>query len=246
VSLEQFLENITLEELEELKRLKEQKLNIIPTYSFSQITEENLRDIVELKKLYSNDAFHNWFEDKDITKDETSFLEELLAKYGNFIKSYKEETLKANFIIPIINKVDFLSIELETSSFYEEIISYKADDFILSGSVDFLVSRGLEYSQTPYFFIQEFKKGKVSSDPEPQLLAELIAAVELNGWESIKGAYIVGSIWNFVILERLERHKYQYYVSMNFDSTKIEDLKGIYKNLLYVKNEIIEMIKDEK
>jgi hypothetical protein len=62
----------------------------------------------------------------------------------------------------------------------------------------------------------------------------------------MKGAYIIGAIWNFVILEKLGKDKYQYFVSVNFDSTKIEDLKGIYKNLMYIKNEIIEKVKQEK
>jgi hypothetical protein len=48
-----------------------------------------------------------------------------------------------------------------------------------------------------------------------------------------------------VILERIEKHKYQYYVSTNFDSTKIEDLKDIYKNLQCVKNEILNIVKME-
>jgi hypothetical protein len=64
------------------------------------------------------------------------------------------------------------------------------------------------------------------------LLAELISAVELNDWKLIKGAYIIGGNWHFAILEKLELHKYQYFISQNFDSTKIEDLKSIYKNLL--------------
>lgn len=53
----------------------------------------------------------------------------------------------------------------------------------------------------------------------------------------------MGAIWNFVILEKLDKNQYQYFVSENFDSTKIEDLKAIYKNLLFVKNEIINMVK---
>ncbi len=65
-----------------------------------------------------------------------------------------------------------------------------------------------------------------------------MSAVELNDWKSIKGAYIVGSIWNFVILEKLGKDKYQYFISSNFDATKIEDLKSIYRNLLFIKNEI--------
>ncbi|MFK5975047.1 MAG: hypothetical protein QM493_00945 [Sulfurovum sp.] len=48
------------------------------------------------------------------------------------------------------------------------------------------------------------------------------------------------------ILEKLGKDKYQYFISSNFDSTKIDDLKDIYKNLIFVKNEIIEMVKEDK
>jgi len=37
----------------------------------------------------------------------------------------------------------------------------------------------------------------------------------------MKGACIVGAIWDFVILEKIGKDKYQYNVSQNFDSTKI-------------------------
>ena len=66
--------------------------------------------------------------------------------------------------------------------------------------------------------------------------------MELNDWKFIKGAYIPGGNWHFVILEKLEYQKYQYFISKNFDSTKIEDLKSIYTNLLFVKNEILAMV----
>ncbi|MDQ7046629.1 MAG: hypothetical protein Q9M39_03065 [Sulfurovum sp.] len=62
---------------------------------------------------------------------------------------------------------------------------------------------------------------------------------------SMRGAYIVGAIWNFVILEKLGKDKYQYFVSENFDSSKIGDLKGIYRNLVFVKEEIVERVKKE-
>ena len=100
----------------------------------------------------------------------------------------------------------------------------------------------MKRAKKPYFFIQEFKKRKNNGFPEPQLLAELISAVELNNWQTIKGAYIVGNQWNFVILEKLEVHKYQYFISEEFNSAKIDDLKIIYKNLLFVKNEVIDMV----
>jgi len=38
--------------------------------------------------------------------------------------------------------------------------------------------------------------------------------------------------------KKLAENKYRFFVSINFDSIKIEELKGIYKNLLFIKDEI--------
>jgi hypothetical protein len=244
MSLETFLENITLEELEELKRLK-QSQSKVKTYSFSKMRDKELKELFSIKKALDIDIFDNWFNnDIEISEEIKYFLEELILENRVFIDSYNEEDLKVHFIIPLLNKIKFKSIENNIRDFYENKITYETDDFILNGTTDFLVSKGLFETEKPYFFIQEFKRKEEFSNPRPQLLAELIAGVELNNWNTIKGAYIVGSIWNFVILERIEKYEYQYYVSQNFDSTKIEDLKDIYTNLLFVKNEIIQMVKN--
>ena len=227
-------------EIRELKALDTQRG--IETFSYSKISLKDLKRVISLKKLFDNKPFDEWFSfSKEIIEDDKLFLEILISKYGKLIKAYKEETLKANFIIPIINRVNFFSLEMETSPFYEEIITYENENFIFTGTTDFIISKGLEYSEKPYFFIQGVK----GSDPEPQLLAELISAIELNNDKSMRGAYIVGAIWNFVILEKLGKDKYQYFVSENFDSSKIGDLQGIYRNLVYVKEEIIERVKRE-
>jgi len=218
----------------------------IPVYYFSRIKDDELRKLVNIKQKFSNHIFDNWFNNPIIIKEsEIKFLTELLSKEFNFIRIYKEEDLKVKFIAPILNQIDFRDINKEIRDFYEEKITYQTDKFIFTGTTDFLISKGLEYSEKPYFFIQEFKKGKESSYPESQLLAELIAGVELNNFKTIKGAYIVGAIWNFVILEKLAEDKYQFFISINFDSTKIEELKGIYKNLLFIKDEIFKMVESD-
>jgi len=73
--------------------------------------------------------------------------------------------------------------------------------------------RGLVESKKPYFFIQAFKRHEEYGNPRPQLLAELISAVELNDWKFIKGAYITGGCdillswrnWNFINITILSR-----------------------------------------
>ncbi|KHD08969.1 hypothetical protein PN36_09180 [Candidatus Thiomargarita nelsonii] len=218
----------------------------LPIYYFSKIKDQELRQLVNIKQKFSTDIFDNWFNNQIIIKDnDIQFLTELLNKEFNFIRIYQEEDLKVKFIAPILNKIDFRDINKEIRDFYEQKITYKTENFILTGITDFLISKGLEYSEKPYFFIQEFKKGKESGYPEPQLLAELIAGVELNNFQTMKGAYIVGAIWNFVILEKLAENKYRYFISINFDSTKIEELKEIYKNLLFIKDEIFKMVETD-
>jgi hypothetical protein len=170
------------------------------------------------------------------------FLKDLIDDNKSLIETYGEEDLKVNFIVPILTKIRFKSYEKKMRDFYELQLTYKTSRFILNGTVDFVVSEGLVDSKKPYFFIQEFKRSEEYGNPRPQLLAELISAIELNDWKLIKGAYIIGGNWHFAILEKLDVDKYQYFISQNFDSTKIEDLILIYKNLLFVKYEILTMI----
>ena len=234
-------------EIEELKRKIEElenKKNRIPTYQYSKIRDVDLREIFTIKRNLDDTPLNYWIKNNikldDITNE---FLIKLLENNKKLLSSYKEEDLKIKFISKILNQVDFLSYENEFREFYEEPLTYKTDDFILNGTSDFVISKGLTYSEKPYFFIQEFKRSKANSDPEPQLLAELISAIELNNWTTIKGAYIVGENWNFVILNRFKKHHYEYFLSETFNSSKIEDLKGIFRILLFIKEEITEMIK---
>ena len=244
MSFEDFISNMSEEDLKRLNEEFYKKQKQIPTYSYSKIKDSDLRELFDIKERIDKTIFESWFDSSiELNIETVDFLEKLLEEEHVFIKKYNEEDLKVNFIIPILNRVNFKMVDKEVRAFYEASLSYKTDRFILQGTPDFLVAKGLFYSEIPYFFIQEFKKGRYGLDPEPQLLAELISAVELNGFTTIRGAYIVGGIWNFVILNKIEVDRYEYFISPNFDSTKIDDLQEIYKNLLFVKNEIIQQVK---
>ncbi|MDM8558279.1 hypothetical protein [Candidatus Parabeggiatoa sp. HSG14] len=239
---------IELKLLKEIEELKKQVAILtgkdkIPIYQYSKIRDTELKKLFEIEPNLDKQIFFKWFNNRiEIDKSVEVFLNDLIAENESLIERYSEEDLKINFIAPILNKVKFKSFDKKIRDFYELPMTYKTSQFILNGTCDFVVSEGLVESKKPYFFIQEFKRNEEYGNPRPQLLAELISAVELNDWQFIKGAYITGGNWHFVILEKLERHKYQYFISQQFDSTKIEDLKAIYKNLLFVKNEILTMI----
>ncbi|WP_083235046.1 hypothetical protein, partial [Candidatus Marithrix sp. Canyon 246] len=190
--------------------LKEQ----VPIYTFSTISFKDLESIVEIKRNISIEIFSDWFKaDIELNQNDQDFFNNLIKENYFLIESYNEEELKVKFIAPILNRVKFTDVDHEIRDFYEEKLTYKTDKFILTGTTDFLVAKGLEYSKIPYFFIQEFKKSIKNDDPRPQLLAELISAIEINNFKVIKGAFIIGENWNFVILEKLDNEKYQYFIS---------------------------------
>jgi hypothetical protein len=232
------IEKQLLEKIAKLEKLLNQQRET--TFSFSNITFDNLRSLVKIKKVFNSEIFNFWFNSEIEISDKTiDFFENLIKENIYFIQDYNEEDLKVNLIIPILQLVKFKDLKNEFRDFYELPLKYQTEKFIFKGTSDFVVAKGLFQAEIPYFFIQEFKKGKENSDPEPQLLAELITGLEISNFSQIKGAFIVGAIWNFVILEKIEKDSYRYFVSENLYSTKIEDLKQIYKNLLFIKNEII-------
>lgn len=243
MSLEQFLASISEEDLKRLNEEYYKRQNKIPTYQYSKISFSILKELVDIKQIINNNIFDDWFSNEQVLDNETiKMFENLIIENEPLIESYSEEDLKVNFLIPILNKVHFKSYENEFRDFYELPLKYETKDFIFNGTTDFVVSKGLIESEKPYFFIEEFKKGKQNSYPESQLLAELISGVELNNWKEMKGAYVVGSLWFFVILQKIDINKYQYFVSKKYDGMRIDDLTIIYKNLLYIKNNIARML----
>ena len=240
-----------LHEIEELKRkveyLEGKVVQQIPTYQYSKIRERDLKILFDIEKTLDEHRFDTWFKTPiQIDHGVETFLGELLAQNKALIESYSEEDLKVHVIVPILNHVRFTSFEKNVRDFYELPMTYATSRFILNGTVDFVVSEGLVESKKPYFFIQEFKRSEEYGNPRPQLLAEMIGAVEINEWTEIKGAYIIGGSWHFVILEKLARDRYQYVISQNFDSTKLDDLICIYQHLVSVKHEILAMIDERK
>jgi len=242
MDIQNLIDNLTPESLKQINEAFAKKPNKIPTYSYSQITFKDLKKLFEIKNNKAQDIFDEWFNNNiELKPDDIKFLSDLIESNEFLIDSYKEEDLKVKFITPILNRIKFLDFIIPFRDFYEEPLIYKTDHFILSGTTDFLIAKGLEFAEEPYFFIQEFKKSIKNDDPRPQLLAELISAVELNNFISMKGAYIVGAIWHFVILEKMDTNQYQYFISKLFNATNIKDLKSIYQNLLFVKSKIIQI-----
>jgi hypothetical protein len=209
------------------------------TFNYSSITLNKLEEIFDIEKKYNRDIFHDWFNKKyAFSEEEDHYLQTLRDKNIRHINNYTELELISKFIAPILNRVDFEIEEKQIRDWYETPLKYESEAYTFNGRCDFVVARGYDHPINPYFFIQEFKQTS-STFPEYQLLAEMIVAIKINQSVFIKGAYIIGSIWSFLIVEEVKEDHYKYYTSKKYDAMEMDDLKQIYQNLQSIKSELI-------
>ncbi len=220
---------LLLREYQLLSGVVEKKL------SFRKATIEKLMEIVDIKRIPAKNKFNKWFDYKyKLSEDETIFLENLIEENELFLTLYNEQTLTVKFIGLILNKVKFSNKGIK--DWYGYNMRCKLNNYILNGEPDFTVATGISIPKIPYFFLQEYKKSvNPTGNPEFQVLATMLTAMTLNNTNEIKGGFIIGRTWTFIILEKLENDNYEYFVSDGFDCLRFSDLKQIYINLQAVK-----------
>jgi hypothetical protein len=208
------------------------------SYSFSTVRLADLESIVELSLADDQKhktKFDEWFGfSYKFSSSEGAFLKRIIQKHHRRLTSYSEEKLKVKFIGAILNQVDFENEPIQ--DWYEPSFSGQVNQAQLKGFVDFMVATGTDVPKKPYFFIQEFKPSIPDQHPEPQLLAEMLVAIEKNQTTVFRGGYIIGQFWKFVMLEKIAENQFEYFVSEAFDSLKLPDLKKIYIILQAVKH----------
>jgi len=208
------------------------------SYNFSTIRYADLESIVDIR-LASDEKheykFDEWFNfDYTLSVEEEEFLKKLIKRHHRRLSVYSEEKLKVKFIGVILNEINFENDTIQ--DWYEPTFGGFVNGVELKGFVDFMVATGTDVPKNPYFFIQEFKPSIPDRHPEPQLLAEMLVAIEKNKKTIFYGGYIIGRTWIFVILEKIGENQFEYFVSEAFDSLKINDLKQIYIILQAVKH----------
>jgi len=204
-------------------------------YSFSNIRFADLQRIVSISLKRNFSKFAEWFDyPYNLSEMENLFLETLLEKHSLHLPFYTEEALKMKFLSPILNQVNFMTEHFQ--DWYDSEISGIVNGVELKGYTDMMIAKGFYEPEKPYFFIQEFKPSKPNKDPEVQLLAEMLVAIEKNNTTIMRGGYIIGRNWYFVILEKIGENQFEYFVSKQFDSLELPNLKQIYINLQAVKH----------
>ncbi len=206
----------------------------ITEVTFRNATFTELEEIVAIEKKYDKNKFDNWSAFKyDLSEIEEVYLQTLIEKNRLFLHSYNEEQLKMKFISSLLNKVDYFFDDIK--DWYEYSLSAEVNGVLFKGKTDFMLAKGTVEPKKPYFFLQEFKRSHSDKNPEFQILAEMLVAIELNKSKQSQGVFVVGANWYFIILEKLEAGNYEYFVSKGYECLDINDLKQIYKNLQAVK-----------
>ena len=207
----------------------------VKPYNFSTIKYSDIEEIVTIQLKLNPAKFEDWFKyDYKITRKESIFLKELIKKHILYLSSYMEEDLKMKFLSPIFCQVDFHTDKFH--DWYDAALSGILNGIEIKGFVDIMIASGIKNPRKPYFFLQEFKPSIPDKDPEVQLLAELLVTIEKNKTTIMRGGYIIGANWKFVVLEKIGENQFQYFVSKQFDSLDLEDLKQIYVILQAVKH----------
>jgi hypothetical protein len=211
--------------------MKKQKFQ---DWEYSQINKE-----FGLKRFYRNfPPLDKWLDSEvQISKKETERLVELKESLFINVEAWNEDELKFFFLSQLISLVNFQTEHYKP--FTQRKMSAVIGDWEVSGVVDFVVSKGEQHPEQPFFFLHEYKQERRrDNDPLGQLLIEMLVAKELNEQiTQVFGCYVVGRNHFFVVLCENE-----YAVSDAFIATS-DDIFGIFKALSYVKHQINEVLK---
>lgn len=203
---------------------------------------DELLDTFNIKKTLKCKQLDEWLKaDYQLEDYQLKILKEkrvALELEGNY---WNEEELKIR-IIAILFQFASIDEADKIKVFFERSLKATINKTTLSVKCDCLVATplGLNTPKSPYFFLQEYKKGKGDKyDPEAQLLAAKLIASHLNEDKlPIYGGFVVGQYWNFTTLINNE-----YCVSRTYDSTQLSDLIQIVYILKHLKAIILKLRK---
>lgn len=199
---------------------------------------DSLLDAFQLIRIQNCVHLDNWLASSGVLDDFEQHLLDLIHQKALFkMGGWNEEELKMKFISHLF-LIANLEEENKIATFFERTMTATIGRYKLSVVCDCLVAtpKGLTSPKAPYFFLQEYKRQKGdSNDPEGQMLAAMLIAQHQNKDEKpLYGAWLVGSIWTFTVLNGKE-----YCTSLAFDANNKADLLQIVFILKKLKELIV-------
>jgi hypothetical protein len=174
-----------------------------------------------------------------LSETDSSIVEKLYQQAKIEANHWNEEELKMRFV-SIMFLLSSMDEPKKVKIFYERAMKGTVDNYEISVTADCLIASPLAINtpQKPYFFLQEYKKGRgESKDPEAQMLAGMLIAQEKNqDGKPLFGSYIIGTDWYFTTL--LGRN---YTSSREFDVRNHDDIVSIVFILRKLKELILNL-----
>jgi hypothetical protein len=194
--------------------------------SFDDWTAQSMRDTFQLQQVAATPLLQEWLLAVHTPNvQERAFLESKRALLEQFYRTWNEDELKFRFIAQIVELTSLIGVGYNT--FTQRVLSATVNGVLLHGRPELMVASGREEPKKPYFFIHEYKPSRKSEDPLGQLLAAMLAAQTHNAdGEPLFGCFVIGAIWQFLILDGPN-----YTLSRPYDATQINDLLNIYSAL---------------
>ncbi len=168
-----------------------------------------------------------WLASSYIFNDfEQMLFDQVYEKTRDDVNYFNEEELKVQLIGILFFLAD-INIEGKIKVFFERTLTaILQEKHKISVVVDCMVATPMRFNKPkqPYFFLQEFKKGKGDDkDPEAQMLAAMLVAQHKNeDGKPVYGSFLIDSNWWFTTLIGQE-----YCLSREFNATNKADLKQI-------------------
>jgi len=202
--------------------------------NFRDWTLDSLDKTFGMKQVFSPEAklMQLWEEkakEETINDFEKQILVDLQEPLQMGGRAWNESELENKFISPVIMiaKVN----DREIGYFLERPLKGIIGDYELSGIVDGMIATGFRSPDIPLFCMHEYKKSMENAGmPDAQALAAMMVAREMNeNKKPIYGLYVLGLIWNFMVLNGNE-----YCISRNYDSST-EGVFELFKMLKALK-----------
>lgn len=235
--------------------------------SFSDWDKQTFYKVFDVKRIKPFPLLEQWLNTTiSLTVEEKTYLDNLSEYADELIESWNETELRENFILKLMDLVDFRNKSLGISHFSERYLSVIIQNKInLYGYVDWMVASGWNKPTQPYFLIHEYKSEQGGAmnkgDVRGQLFSTMYAAQALHKenktptlfdinqqstskyFQSIPiyGLYVVGRMWFFAVLQGS-----QIGISTGHIATKKEDLYHILQLLKAQKQHIIQTVKQQE
>jgi hypothetical protein len=157
-----------------------------------------------IERVSHSEQLEIWLDaNYSLTATQKELFDDIYKKAQDEGNYWNEEELKIE-MIGFLFYLANINIPKQVTVFYERPLQAQVEGHLLKVIVDCLVARPLPFHEpaTPYFFLQEYKKGRgESKDPEAQMLMAMLIAQELNqDNKPIYGSYLFGSRWRFCTL----------------------------------------------